>query len=86
MLNGYYITYHKDHRIKSETNYKNGNLHGTSREWDENDKLILETNYKDNLPHGRCIMYDECNKSYTLSMYSNGTIESIEFDVDLKNI
>jgi antitoxin component YwqK of YwqJK toxin-antitoxin module len=54
------------------SNYKNGKLHGTMKQYSRRGKLQQEMSYKDGLKHGKTVIYDKRGKTIKEVNYKNG--------------
>ena len=52
--------------------YKEGKLHGTMKQYSRRGKLLQEMDYKDGLKHGRFIVYDKRGNILEKREYSEG--------------
>jgi antitoxin component YwqK of YwqJK toxin-antitoxin module len=91
LRNGYSISTKNGVRI-SENNFKNGQLNGVSRTWNENGKLAVETNWVDGVSNGKFNYFYEngnlkiegvnsmgkLNGKY-MEYYESGNMKKVEF-------
>ena len=59
-------SYYQNGNIEYESEYKNGNLHGVTKYWDESENLISEATYSNGKLHG-----------LWTSFFSGGSVKSI---------
>ena len=51
------MSYYQNGNIEYESEYKNGNLHGVTKYWDESENLISEATYSNGKLHGLWTSY-----------------------------
>lgn len=70
---GEWIAYYPGGRMPAVvSNYKEGKLEGTMKQYDKRGKLLQEMDYKDGVKHGRFILYDKRGKIVQEFQYSEG--------------
>ena len=71
-------SYYEDGKLKSEENYKDGQLDGISKRYYENGKLRFEYNYKDDKRNGISKSYYKNGKLKSEENYKDGELVSIK--------
>lgn len=59
-------------KLQMKGKYKEGNLNGQIKKWDQNGKLINKINYKDGIEDGDFEFWSETQGHYVLGFYKNG--------------
>lgn len=65
-----------------EVQYRDGNLDGTSREWDVNGNMLSKIDYKNGLKDGKSIVYLKSHKQIRYTEYSMGKIHGNDIVVE----
>ena len=89
----HYVAYHPNEQLKVERDYKNGNLHGEIKEYNEKGELVREYNFANGKKHGKRVEVNSDGYSTTanydndvqvgeyLAVFKNGNIsEKGEYD------
>lgn len=70
---GEWIAYYPGARIPAVvSNYKEGELHGSMKQYDRRGKLLQEMEYQNGLKHGKFVLYDEKGKAIVTKTFEFG--------------
>ncbi len=72
-LTGEYKIFYKNGKLKQQSNYLNGKLHGKSTTWDTNANKLYEMDFLLNKLNGLFIVYEQGTKKMSM-LYINGTL------------
>lgn len=71
MLEGEYLEYYNNGKIKNKKTYKNGLLDGTEKSWTSEGFLAKVVEYKDGVKHGRFLTYYDNGQLIRKDIYRN---------------